>query len=108
MRWKTAGTMPIGRGRLYLTDSKIYGMGIGCVIIHLLYGRGSSKGWQTSHIYMSDTFETWLTERDLERLWMIIEEKLPDQAASVDEIKEFQRLLTHCITDETARRKRMH
>ncbi len=57
---------------------------------------------------MSDTFETWLTERDLERLWMIIEEKLPDQAASVDEIKEFQRLLTHCITDETAKRKRMH
>ena len=57
---------------------------------------------------MSDTFETWLTERDLERIWMIIEEKLPDQAASVDEIKEFQRLLNHCITDDTARRKRMH
>lgn len=40
-------------------------------------------------------FDTWLTEADIERLWAVCHGTLPEIYASVDEIDEFARLVTH-------------
>lgn len=40
-------------------------------------------------------FDTWLTEADVDRLWAVCHGTLPEIYASVDEIDEFHRLVTH-------------
>jgi len=40
-------------------------------------------------------FETWLEEKDIERLWAVCHGSLPETAATGDEIDEFARLVMH-------------
>lgn len=40
-------------------------------------------------------FDTWLKEQDIERLWAVCHGTLPETAATVDEIVEFERLVMH-------------
>lgn len=42
-----------------------------------------------------ENFETWLTEEDIHRLWQVCHGQLPEVAASVDEVEEFERVVTH-------------
>ena len=41
------------------------------------------------------TFDSWLEEEDVQRLWDVCHGVLPESAATFDEIKEFERLVLH-------------
>jgi hypothetical protein len=42
-----------------------------------------------------DTFDSWLSDKDVDRLWRVVHGELPELAATADEIDEFQRVVTH-------------
>jgi hypothetical protein len=41
------------------------------------------------------TFDTWLNENDIERLWKVTQGELPLVAATANEMEEFLKLVTH-------------
>jgi hypothetical protein len=41
------------------------------------------------------TFETWLEDADVQRLWDVVHGSLPEYAATDVELVEFERLVTH-------------
>ena len=50
---------------------------------------------------MTDEFDTWLSETDVDRLWKVTHGELPDAAASADELDEFLKLVTHVAMIKT-------
>ena len=44
---------------------------------------------------MTDNFDTWLSENDIDRLWKVSHGELPPAAASSDEMDEFLKVVTH-------------
>lgn len=45
---------------------------------------------------MSNEFDTWLEEEDIQRLWDVAHGLIPELSATTAELEEFQRLVTHC------------
>lgn len=41
------------------------------------------------------TFDTWLNENDIERLWKVTQGELPQVAATANEMEEFLKVVTH-------------
>lgn len=44
-------------------------------------------------------YDTWLKEKDIERIWKIVDYKLPDYFCSKEELQEFNRILAHIIPE---------
>lgn len=42
-----------------------------------------------------DEFDSWLEEEDVQRIWDVAHGLLPETAATIDELEEFQRLVEH-------------
>lgn len=47
-------------------------------------------------------FETWLAEEDIQRLWDVCHGNLPEDAATVDELEEFERCVMHTAMQKVA------
>jgi len=50
---------------------------------------------------MTDEFDTWLSDTDVERLWKVMQGELPHAAASSEEMDEFLKLVTHVAMIKT-------
>jgi hypothetical protein len=50
---------------------------------------------------MTDEFDTWLSDTDVERLWKVMQGELPQAAASSEEMDEFLKLVTHVAMIKT-------
>ena len=48
------------------------------------------------------TFDSWLEEEDVQRLWDVCHGVLPTTAATADEIKEFERMVLHAAMVKVA------
>ena len=44
-------------------------------------------------------YDTWLREKDIERIWKIVDYELPDYFCSKEELQEFNRILAHIIPE---------
>lgn len=42
-----------------------------------------------------DEFDSWLEEDDVQRIWDVAHGLLPENAATMDELVEFERLVQH-------------
>ena len=47
-------------------------------------------------------FDTWLKEEDMQRLWDVCHGVLPENAATDDELIEFERCVMHAAMVKTA------
>jgi len=54
------------------------------------------------------TFDTWLDENDIERLWKVTQGELPEVAASTDEMEEFLKVVTHAAMLKTCGSEYQH